>query len=129
MRYRVKEYDIITPYAIGIAGDVTIEDIRLIVNETQGVVICSSMQKGNIVSISTSSGSTTLSIDPSVCTLNTDDILTIEIDKGDSLSSVASKVAKEETLKEGVNSLGGKIDTLTTTFDDIYAQQLDSIIG
>lgn len=106
MRHRVKEYDIIAPYAIDIAGNVTIEDIRLIVNETQGVVICSSMQKGNIVAISTGSESTTLSINPSVCTLNTDDILTIEIDKGDSLSSVESKV------DEGVSTLSAKIDNI-----------------
>lgn len=102
MRHRVKEYDIIAPYAIDIAGNVRIEDIRLIVNETQGVVICSSMQKGNIVAIGTGSESTTLSINPSVCTLNTDDILTIEIDKGDTLTQVQRKVEE----------VGNKIDNI-----------------
>ena len=32
--------------------DMTVENIRLIVNETQKVVICSSMQKDNIVNVS-----------------------------------------------------------------------------
>jgi hypothetical protein len=38
-------------------------------------------------------------------------------------------LAKEQTLTDGVNTLSSKIDGLSTTFDDIYAQQLASIIG
>jgi hypothetical protein len=51
-----------------------------------------------------------------------------------------SALAKEETLTQGISSveskmneesaaIQGKIDGLSTTFDDIYAQQLASIIG
>jgi hypothetical protein len=39
------------------------------------------------------------------------------------LSSVESKVEEES------QAIQGKIDGLSTTFDDIYAQQLESIIG
>lgn len=51
-----------------------------------------------------------------------------------------SALAKESTLTQGISSveskveeeslaIQGKIDGLSTTFDDIYAQQLESIIG
>lgn len=51
-----------------------------------------------------------------------------------------SALAKEDTLTQGLSSveskvkeesqaIQGKIDGLSTTFDDIYAQQLASIIG
>jgi hypothetical protein len=51
-----------------------------------------------------------------------------------------SALAKEDTLTQGLSSveskveeesqaIQGKIDGLSTTFDDIYAQQLESIIG
>lgn len=43
--------------------------------------------------------------------------------KESTLTQVASKV-EEESL-----AIQGKIDGLSTTFDDIYAQQLESIIG
>ena len=38
-------------------------------------------------------------------------------------------LAKEQTLTDGVNTLSNKIDNLSTTYDDIYAQQLANIIG
>lgn len=38
-------------------------------------------------------------------------------------------LSKESTLQEESAAIQSKIDGLSTTFDDIYAQQLESIIG
>lgn len=40
-----------------------------------------------------------------------------------------TELAKESTLQEESATIQNKIDGLSTTFDDIYAQQLESIIG
>ena len=37
--------------------------------------------------------------------------------------------SKEQTLTDGVNTLSNKIDNLSTTIEDNYAQQLANIIG
>lgn len=147
MRYRVAEYTI-SGQTIALPSEVTIEDIRLIVNETQKKVICSSMQKSNV---EVNSNTITVSFD--ICVLQPTDKLTIEIDKGE-------EIAKEQTLTDGVNTLAGKIDNIKlpeidttelakqggnqeatnskileevqniyTSFDDMYAEQLKSIIG
>ena len=88
MRYRVKEYGILGENTIVIPEGVSIEDIRLIINETQQVVICSSMQKDNIIDMDGDDTQTTIYLNPSVCKLNHLDRLTIEIDKGDSLDNI-----------------------------------------
>lgn len=85
MRYRVTEYEI-EEQTIVIPEQITIEDLRLIVNETQKKVICSSMQKDNVYVQSDS-----ISVNPSICELQSTDELTIEIDKGDGLANVAQQ--------------------------------------
>ena len=76
MRYRVTEYTI-EGQTIVLPEQITIEDLRLIVNETQKKVICSSMQKDNVYVQSDN-----IIVSSSICTLQSSDQLTIEIDKG-----------------------------------------------
>lgn len=118
---------IILPY------EITLEDLRLLTNETQEISLCSSMFKNKALikkdgiwteipnAISISGNIITVTLE--ACTLQPTDKLTIEIDKGDNLSSVENKM-EEESL-----TIQNKIDVLSSTFDDIYAQQLESIIG
>ena len=40
-----------------------------------------------------------------------------------------TEFAKEQTLTDGVNTLSDKIDNLSTTMENNYAQQLANIIG
>lgn len=77
MRYRVTEYTIKGQTIVLPISEVTIEDIRLVVNETQKKVICSSMQKSNV-----GVSGNTIEVHADICTLQQDDLLTIEIDKG-----------------------------------------------
>ena len=77
MRSRVKIYTIIGQ-DIQLPFQLTIEDIRLVCNETQKKVLCSSMLKDKV----TISGNT-ISVDPSECVLNPNDQLTIELDLGE----------------------------------------------
>lgn len=80
MRYRVTDYTI-EGQTIILQSEVTIEDIRLIVNETQKKVICSSMQKNN-VGVTTSDGYSYITVNEEVCLLESNDQLTIELDLG-----------------------------------------------
>ena len=63
--------------SITVSETFTVENIRLIVNETQKVVICSSMQKDNV---SVADGVITYS--SSLPALQAGDKLTIELDNG-----------------------------------------------
>ena len=117
MEYRIAEYTI-NGQNITLPKVTDIEDIRLIFNETQKVLICSTASKGNITTIITDpfAGTSTVVVPTSVCTINPNDKLTIKCDYGDS-------------LQEEIQAIQEKIDGISTTFDDIYAQQLESIIG
>ena len=102
-----------------------IENIRLIVNETQKVVICSSMQKDLIVSIidGVITYSETLPI------LSDDDKLTIEIDKGENypnsiavLSEIVEAkkdIASSIILKGGMASEVASFAELVENINDI----------
>lgn len=48
MRTRVNKYTIVGERQIKLDTPITIEDVRLIINETKKIVIASSMQKDNI---------------------------------------------------------------------------------
>lgn len=122
MRYRVKDYEIYFP-----AGDVqliifepkdlTIEDIRLIVNETKNTVICSSMQKSNVIVAATQDHKTTVTVPKSVCVLDTTDQLTIEIDNGETLA-IPTDYAKEETL----NTVGKEVHEIAVGTDFTFVK-------
>ena len=77
MRTRIDRYTIVGERQIKLDTPITIEDVRLIINETKKIVIASSMQKDNIT------------IDGGVITYTdtlpiseAGDKFTIEIDKG-----------------------------------------------
>ena len=77
MRTRIDKYTIVGERQIKLETPITIEDIRLIINETKKIVIVSSMQKDNIT------------IEDNVITYTdalpiseVGDYFTIEIDKG-----------------------------------------------
>lgn len=101
MEHRIAEYTI-NGQNITLPKVTDIEDIRLIFNETQKVLICSTASKGNITTIITDpvAGTSTVVVPTSVCTINPNDKLTIKCDYGDDLSSVA----KQGENKEATNS-------------------------
>ena len=126
--------------------DLTIDDIRLFINESQMKVICSSMQKDNIVSIN----SGVVTYKDTFPVLAVGDHITFEIDRGDDVAKEANATAnKNEILtkientqpdlstvaKQGSNSntsltvVDEKIDDFYDTFDADIALQLQGIIG
>ena len=78
----------------------TVENIRLIVNETQKVVICSSMKKDTIVSIVNN----IITFNESLPLLNQYDKLTIELDLG-----VSGAEALETEVFEGKTNIANSI--------------------
>ena len=78
----------------------TVENIRLIVNETQKVVICSSMKKDTIVSIVNN----IITFNESLPSLNQYDQLTIELDLG-----VSGAEALETEVFEGKTNIANSI--------------------
>ena len=81
MRYRVTDYTIGRQTIVLPISEVTIEDIRLVVNETQKKVICSSMKKGDVY-VNQTSGQSIIAVPAYICEMQQSDQLTIEIDKG-----------------------------------------------
>lgn len=70
---------------------IDIEDIRLIVDETQKKVICSSMQKNN-VTVETNAKYSIILV-PSKFGASKDDVFTVEIDTADKLSDVTTGIS------------------------------------
>lgn len=106
MRTRINDYSIIKGRQIDSKiPNLTIEDIRLIVNETKKIVIASSMQKDNIVDIDNG----IIIYKDTIQESSADDQMTIEIDKGDSINT--------------------SIDALLNAYDENIAMQLQTIIG
>lgn len=106
MRTRINDYSIIEGRQIDSKiPNLTIEDIRLIVNETKKIVIASSMQKDNIVDIDNG----IITYKDNIPESSADDQMTIEIDKGDSINT--------------------SIEALLNAYDENIAMQLQTIIG
>lgn len=111
MRYRVKSYAISNNQIVladPALSALTIEDVRLIVNETttdeNQQVLCSSAQKSSFVSgISTSATGATISFKSGVTIANNDQV-TIELDLGDSPSAANSAILT------AINTVAGKVD-------------------
>ena len=100
MRYRIKNYTISGNNDFTIQGRVDIEDLRLIINETQKKVICSSMNKSNVVCQYTEdTDSTIISFDASLCELTPTDQLTIEVDKGDTIQDMVNTIDEDISLQ------------------------------
>ena len=96
MRHRVIEYTI-DGQTIVLHQNIIIEDVRLIVNETQKVVICSSMQKSNV-----SVEANEIEVLPSVCVLQPTDYLTIEIDRGEAPTEFAKQGENQEATNTAI---------------------------
>lgn len=106
--------------------DLTIDDIRLFINESQMKVICSSMQKGNIDSIS--SGVVTYKDTFPVLVLG--DHITFEIDKGDDVAKksdiptvqqIQNGLATETSVKDGNDTSIALLKGLNGIAGDITA--------
>lgn len=114
MRYRVTDY-IINGQTIVLPDEVTIEDIRLIVNETQKEVICSSMQKNNV-----HVEGAFIDVPLDVCIMRSDDKLTIEIDKGDSLAELAKQGEDPEATNTAIfNAVQSKLTPLEAVLTEL----------
>lgn len=134
MEYRIKDYQI-DGNSIVLPRATSIEDIRLIYNETQKVLICSTAKKDNlsglgVIIVNQFNNTTTINVPTSICVLQPNDLLTIKCDYGDDLSSVKSKVETE------ANSIEAKIDEIVAAYnngqeiiDQMVAIQLQTIIG
>lgn len=120
MRYRIKDYRI-EGQSIVLPKQITIEDLRLVVNETQKQVICSSMQKNNV-----EVQSDNILVPTSVCTLHPTDLLTIEIDDGDNLSSVAKQGENQEATNTAIYT---RLEDSLNLLDIQYANQINQLIG
>lgn len=110
MEYRIKDYQI-DGNSIVLPRATSIEDIRLIYNETQKVLICSTAKKDNlrglgVIIVNQFNNTTTINVPTSICVLQPNDQLTIKCDYGDDLSSVESKVEEESV------AIQSKIDNI-----------------
>ena len=100
MRYRIKNYVISGPTDVTLKGKFNIEDLRLIINETQKKIICSSMNKNNIqCNYIEDVDSTIIFFNKEVCELNNYDQLTIEVDKGDTIQDMIDLIDDDIALQ------------------------------
>lgn len=110
-------------------SDLSIDDIRLIINESQNKVICSSMQKDNIISIN----SGVVTYKDTFPVLASEDHITFEIDRGDNAAKEAtsqeilSDIGDLDEIIEAIN--GDSVDGIINSYMDDYAEQIDNIIG
>lgn len=98
MRHRISTYTIDgQDIVLGLEfDDLTLADIRLIVNETQKKVLCSSMQKDKGITLN----GTHIVIPADLCTLAVGDTLTIEVDTGDTLGDVVADLTDNATTNK-----------------------------
>ncbi len=89
MEYRIKDYTI-KGQRILLPKQTSIEDLRLIFNETQKKLICSTATKDN-VSLVQGEGGTLVDVPASVCSLNSTDLLTIKCDYGESVDDIVGE--------------------------------------
>lgn len=104
MEYRIKDYTI-KGQRILLPRQTSIEDLRLIFNETQKKLICSTATKDN-VTLAQGEGGTLVEVPTSVCSLNSTDLLTIKCDYGDNLEEV-----KEAVENIDLTSIESKVET------------------
>lgn len=108
MRYRIKNYEI-NGQSIILPYEITMEDLRLLTNETQEMTLCSSMYKNKalvkkngmwveIPNAVTVNGDT-ITISQEACVLSSDDVFTIEIDKGDNIYDIVEQIDDDISLQ------------------------------
>ena len=109
--------------------DLTIDDVRLFINESQMKVICSSMQKSNIDSIV----SGVVTYKDTFPVLVSGDHITFEIDLGDNgakeatSQEILSDIGDLDDIIEAIN--GDSIDNIINEYMDEYAIELSNIVG
>jgi hypothetical protein len=133
MRRRVNCTIDATNNTIIVAEPITIDDIRLIVDEAQMKVICSSMQKSN-VDVTTDINATVVVVPTSICTLAADDHITFEIDTADNahadhLLILETYEGLVENLKEREKLLYSAHFEDNTDGDNTYTMVLPVIAG
>jgi hypothetical protein len=142
MEYRIKYYTI-KGQRILLPRQTSIEDLRLIFNETQKKLICSTATKDN-VSLAQGEGGTLVEVPTSVCSLNSTDLLTIKCDYGDNLEEVKEAVenidltsieSKVETESQAIqsaiqnidlSSVEGKVDDVKQAVENIQLPEIDT---
>ena len=117
MENRIKDYSI-SGNSITLPRKTGIEDIRLIYNETQKVLICSTAKKDNlsgigVIVVNNFTNTTLINVPTSVCVLQPTDKLTIKCDYGDEGATEATLNSAKEEIIEAVEKGGGGI-TLQT---------------
>jgi hypothetical protein len=140
MEYRIKDYTI-KGQRILLPRQTSIEDLRLIFNETQKKLICSTATKDNVTLVQ-GEGGTLVEVPTSVCSLNSTDLLTIKCDYGDNLEEVKEAVENidlnsiESKVESEADSIESKIDEIVAAYnngqniiDQMVAIQLQTIIG
>lgn len=105
MEHRIKDYTI-KGQRILLPKQTSIEDLRLIFNETQKKLICSTATKDN-VSLAQGEGGTLVEVPTSVCVLNSTDLLTIKCDYGESVDDIVgdNQEATNTAIYNAVKSL------------------------
>ena len=142
MEYRIKDYTI-KGQRILLPRQTSIEDLRLIFNETQKKLICSTATKDNVTLIQ-GEGGTLVEVPTSVCSLNSTDLLTIKCDYGDNLEGVKEAVEnidmtsierKVETESQAIqsaiqnvdlSSVEGKVDEVKQAVENIKLPEIDT---
>jgi hypothetical protein len=133
MRRRVNCTIDATNNTIIVAEPITIDDIRLIVDETQVKVICSSMQKSNI-GVTTDTNAATIAVPTSICTLAADDHITFEIDTTDNAHADHEEIksavdAQVDKFVEKGNALWSARFDKNSDSSDTYSLVLPMIAG
>ena len=151
MENRIKDYNI-SGNSIILPRKTGIEDVRLIYNETQKVLICSTAKKDNLSGLGTfvytSDGATLINVPTSVCVLQPTDKLTIKCDYGDEVATETTLNSAKEEILTAVDNAKPEIDTTelakqgenpeaTNTkileevqkINGLFASQLHDIIG
>ncbi len=83
---------------------ITVENVRVIINESQKIVLASSMKKANISSVvyNESGKTVTITLDSSTASINHADKLTIKIDMGDDIRDTAGSCIIEDFTDLGL---------------------------
>ena len=142
MEYRIKDYTI-KGQRILLPRQTSIEDLRLIFNETQKKLICSTATKDNVTLVQREGG-TLVEVPTSICSLNSTDLLTIKCDYGDNLEEVkeavenidlASIERKVETESQAIqsaiqnvdlSSVESKVDEVKQAVENIQLPEIDT---
>lgn len=142
MEYRIKDYTI-KGQRILLPRQTSIEDLRLIFNETQKKLICSTATKDNVTLVQ-GEGGTLVEVPTSICSLNSTDLLTIKCDYGDNLEEVkeavenidlASIERKVETESQAIqsaiqnvdlSSVESKVDEVKQAVENIQLPEIDT---